>query len=129
MRLSTLFALSTFAAACTKAAPLNWGTDKIRGVNIGGWPLVESFITPSIFEKVQDNAVVDEYVWQEIRLGGCCTAPQATLIRCNCQGRLPGVSLTRPGRDQFITEKSFGLIRGADLNTVRMPIGMSKTGL
>lgn len=34
--------------------------DKVRGVNLGGWLLLEPWITPSFFENVPDE-VVDEY--------------------------------------------------------------------
>lgn len=31
--------------------------DKIRGVNLGGWFVLEPWITPSIFEETPDNVV------------------------------------------------------------------------
>ncbi|KAK3708390.1 hypothetical protein LTR37_011486 [Vermiconidia calcicola] len=46
--------------------PLNekweYGTMKIRGINIGGWLSIEPFITPSFFEQFDSSdGVVDEY--------------------------------------------------------------------
>ena len=42
---------------------------KIRGVNLGGWLLLEPWITPSIFEEVNvgDNKgkIVDEYTYAQ----------------------------------------------------------------
>ena len=29
----------------------NWGTDRIYGVNLGGWLVIEPFITPQFFQK------------------------------------------------------------------------------
>ena len=41
--------------------------DKIRGVNLGGWLVLEPWITPSIFEEVNVDShhVVDEYTYFE----------------------------------------------------------------
>lgn len=38
---------------------LQWGSGsaKIRGVNLGGWFVLEPWITPSIFEATPDNVV------------------------------------------------------------------------
>jgi glucan 1,3-beta-glucosidase len=34
-----------------------FGDDKIRGVNLGGWFVLEPWITPSIFEATPDECV------------------------------------------------------------------------
>ena len=34
-----------------------FGNDKIRGVNLGGWLVLEPWITPSIFEALPDDVV------------------------------------------------------------------------
>ena len=43
--------------------------DKIRGVNLGGWLLLEPWITPSIFEEVNvgenKGKIVDEYTYAQ----------------------------------------------------------------
>ena len=43
--------------------------DKIRGVNLGGWLVLEPWITPTIFEEVNvgglKGAVVDEYTYNQ----------------------------------------------------------------
>ena len=41
------------------------GGEKIRGVNLGGWFVLEPWITPSIFEATPDN-VLDEYTMGEL---------------------------------------------------------------
>lgn len=35
----------------------DFGNTKIRGVNLGGWFVLEPWITPSIFEATPDNVV------------------------------------------------------------------------
>ena len=43
--------------------------DKIRGVNLGGWLVLEPWITPTIFEEVNvgrlKGAIVDEYTYHQ----------------------------------------------------------------
>ena len=43
--------------------------NKIRGVNLGGWLVLEPWITPSIFEEVNigrlKGAVIDEYTYNQ----------------------------------------------------------------
>lgn len=47
--------------------PLNtswtWGTDQVFGVNLGGWLVIEPFITPQFFE--QYPTAVDEFTLSE----------------------------------------------------------------
>lgn len=43
------------------ALKFNFGNEKIRGVNLGGWFVLEPWITPSIFEATPDNVVDGEY--------------------------------------------------------------------
>jgi len=78
--------------------------DKIRGVNLGGWFVLEPWITPSIFEATPDN-VVDEYTMAE------------TLGKQEMTKRMQDHWST------WITEEDFGNIAGAGLNFVRIPIG------
>lgn len=37
----------------------DWGTDKVYGVNLGGWFVLEPFITPDLFQRF--NGSRDEY--------------------------------------------------------------------
>jgi glucan 1,3-beta-glucosidase len=39
----------------------NFGQDKVRGVNLGGWLVLEPWITPSIFEATPGNVVDGEW--------------------------------------------------------------------
>ncbi|KAK2806385.1 exo-1,3-beta-glucanase [Onygenales sp. PD_10] len=74
-----------------------------RGVNLGGWLVLEPWITPSIFEAAGD-AAVDEYTLSQT-LGG------------NAKSRLS------KHWSSWITQGDFSQIAAAGLNHVRIPIG------
>ena len=40
---------------------------KVRGVNIGGWLVLEPWITPSLFERTGNTAIVDEYTFCQLQ--------------------------------------------------------------
>ncbi|KAH8672138.1 putative Exo-beta-1,3-glucanase [Tricladium varicosporioides] len=87
------------------AAPFNWGTDKMRGVNIGGWLIVEPFITPSIFESLdQSLGIHDEWTLGE---------------------RLPqqAPQILQKHWDSFVGLADFQKIASAGFNMVRIPVG------
>ncbi|KZT36076.1 glycoside hydrolase, partial [Sistotremastrum suecicum HHB10207 ss-3] len=48
-------------------APFAYGTDKVIGVNLGGWFVLEPWITPSIFEGTNNSAIVDEYTFGQFQ--------------------------------------------------------------
>nr|ACP74152.2 exo-beta-1,3-glucanase [Cyberlindnera saturnus] len=83
----------------------NYQTDKLRGVNIGGWLVLEPYITPSLFEVFGDNIPVDEYHYHQY-LG-------AELAQSRLQQHW----------GSWITEQDFESIKGTGLNFVRIPIG------
>ena len=73
----------------------------IRGVNLGGWLVLEKWITPSLFK---DSSARDEYtLCQELGAGA--------------------ESVLKQHRDHFITEEDFGWIAAHGLDAVRLPIG------
>lgn len=76
----------------------------MRGVNIGGWLVLEPWITPSIFENVGD-AAVDEWSLCE------------TLGADQCRSTLSGHWAS------WITQDDFTQIAAAGMNHVRIPIG------
>lgn len=57
------------AQAQSFTPPLNtswkWGTDQVRGVNLGGWLVLEPFITPDLFQKYLDKGAEDEWTLTE----------------------------------------------------------------
>jgi aryl-phospho-beta-D-glucosidase BglC (GH1 family) len=72
-------------------------------VNLGGWFVLEPWITPSIFEAA--GGAVDEYTYCQ------------TLGQSEAQSRLETHWST------WITQADFGAIAAAGLNHVRIPIG------
>ncbi|KAF9523909.1 exo-1-3-beta-glucanase [Crepidotus variabilis] len=99
----------TLAPAVTLAVPINfgfpYGQQKVRGVNLGGWLVLESFITPSLFDSTDDARVIDEYTFGKY------------------QDHATALSKLQQHWDTFITEKDFADIAAAGLNHVRLPIG------
>ncbi|EPQ32365.1 uncharacterized protein PFL1_00561 [Pseudozyma flocculosa PF-1] len=81
----------------------DYGSKKVRGVNIGGWLVAEPWITPSLFDNTGDNRVIDEYTFGQ--------------YASNAEGRLQN------HWNSFITEDDFRQIAAAGLNHVRIPIG------
>lgn len=75
---------------------------KLRGVNLGGWLVLEKWITPSLFAGLQ---AVDETSW-------CVELGEAEATR-----RL------RRHWNTFITRKDFAWLKRAGINAVRLPVG------
>ncbi|KAK7434061.1 hypothetical protein VKT23_020387 [Stygiomarasmius scandens] len=94
-----VFADSSFSPA------FNYGTDKVRGVNLGGWLVLEPWITPSLFEKTGDERIVDEWTFGQYQ--DSAVASRAL----------------EEHWDTWITEDDFAAIKSAGLNHVRLPIG------
>ncbi|KAF7315129.1 Glycoside hydrolase family 5 protein [Mycena indigotica] len=95
------------AAPNSWTPPLNqswtWGKDKVYGVNLGGWFVLEPYIAPALFQKYPSAA--DEWTL-------------STMMRAD--GTLE--STMENHYDTFITEQDFAEIAGAGLNWVRIPI-------
>ncbi|KAG4424275.1 hypothetical protein IFR04_002516 [Cadophora malorum] len=89
-----------------RSVNFNWGSEKVRGLNIGGWLLLEPWITPSIFESVdQSLGIVDEYTLTE-KLGSDAA-----------------YNILKPHWDSWCTFADFQKIADAGFNMVRIPIG------
>ncbi|CAO2655688.1 Nn.00g044910.m01.CDS01 [Neocucurbitaria sp. VM-36] len=112
-----LFAALAAACSFVNAAPaitvhdrsvdFNWGSTKVRGVNLGGWLVLEPFITPSIFEKYSspDSPVIDEW------------------SLCEKIGQQSCADALRPHWGSFVSLNDFRKIKDAGFNIVRIPIG------
>lgn len=71
----------------------------LRGVNLGGWLLLEKWMTPSLFK---DTGAVDEYMFM----------------------KLPGAKAKIDRhRREFITEEDFKWMAANQVNAVRIPVG------
>jgi glucan 1,3-beta-glucosidase len=82
----------------------DYNNEKVRGVNLGGWLVLEPWITPSIFEQAGDSAV-DEYTLTSIL------------------GKDEALSRLSAHWNSWITEDDFRQIAAAGLNHVRIPVG------
>ena len=79
---------------------------KVRGVNLGGWFVLEPWITPSLFAEWSISQTVrDEYTYTQ------------TLGTAEATRRLSA------HWDSWITKNDFEQIAAAGLNHVRIPIG------
>ncbi|KAI3602122.1 glycoside hydrolase family 5 protein [Moniliophthora roreri] len=88
---------------------LNYGVDRIRGVNIGGWLNIEPKSSPALFEKYADVTprVVDEWTLH-------------SAMRADTAGG--GIDQIEEHYKTFITERDFHDIAAAGLNYIRLPI-------
>ena len=90
----------------SRALSFDYNNNKVRGVNLGGWFVLEPWITPSIFSEWADSqTVVDEYTYTK------------TLGKDEASSRLTNHWNT------WITQDDFNAIAAAGLNHVRIPIG------
>ncbi|KAF7337508.1 hypothetical protein MSAN_02223800 [Mycena sanguinolenta] len=97
------FSLLSSAAAFTPGFP--YGTEKVRGVNLGGWLVLEPWITPSIFDNTGNANIVDEWTFGSL------------------QSKSTATSVLTNHWNTWITESDFEAIAAAGLNHVRLPIG------
>ncbi|PSN66662.1 glycoside hydrolase [Corynespora cassiicola Philippines] len=88
-----------------RSVAFNWGSEKIRGVNIGGWLVLEPWITPSVFEGLGRQDVVDEYTLGE-KLGQDAAS-----------------QILKKHWDSWATYDDFKKIADSGFNLVRIPIG------
>jgi len=87
----------------------NYGVDKIRGVNLGGWLTLEPFIAPALFEPYVNlsTPAIDEWT-----LSVAMRADTAN----------GGINQIETHYQTFITEQDFAQIAGAGLNYVRIAL-------
>lgn len=90
--------------------PFLYGQQPIRGVNLGGWLVLEPFITPSIFEPYIAQGVIDEYSLSKL-LG-----PEEARARLDKHYA------------SWVTEDTFMRMRDLGLNHVRIPLGFWALG-
>ncbi|KAF8445642.1 glycoside hydrolase family 5 protein [Boletus edulis BED1] len=102
---SVLVGLSLAKSVFSFTPGFPYGSQKVRGVNLGGWLLLEPWITPSIFDNTGNNAIVDEWTFGQY------------------QNHNTASSVLKNHWNTWITESDFGAIAAAGLNHVRIPIG------
>ncbi|TFK77419.1 glycoside hydrolase family 5 protein [Pluteus cervinus] len=107
-RLPVLAALagSLLSATVSAFSPgFPYGSQKVRGVNLGGWLVLEPWITPSLFDNTGDSRIVDEWTFGQY------------------QSRTTAANTLKQHWDTWITASDFAQIAAAGLNHVRIPIG------
>jgi len=97
------FSLLLPAFAFTPGFP--YASSKVRGVNLGGWLVLEPWITPSLFDNTGNSAIVDEWTFGKL------------------QSKSTASAVLKSHWDTWITESDFAAIAAAGLNHVRLPIG------
>ncbi|THH14218.1 hypothetical protein EW146_g6094 [Bondarzewia mesenterica] len=109
---SVLHASATAAVSSASSSPspsalpaFQYGKVPVRGVNLGGWFVLEPWITPSIFNNTNNTAIVDEYT-----LGQLLNADVA-------------LQMLNTHWDTWIIESDFAAIAAAGLTHVRIPVG------
>ncbi|KAG9018285.1 exo-1,3-beta-glucanase [Tulasnella sp. 427] len=81
-----------------------YGDQKIRGVNLGGWFVLEPWINPSMFDQTGNDGIVDEWTYGAY------------------QDRDVAQGILESHWDTWITEDDFAAIAQAGLNHVRIPM-------
>ncbi|KAG8838001.1 hypothetical protein FRC18_006834 [Serendipita sp. 400] len=81
-----------------------WGTDKVYGVNLGGWLNLEPFISPALYEPFYPNAVDEWTLCEQI------------------MQRDGNLNAIEEHYKTFIVEEDFAMIAAAGLNWLRIPI-------
>ena len=77
------------------ASSFPYGSEKIRGVNLGGWLVLEPWITPSIFDDTGNSAIVDEWTF------------------CAYQSRSTAMNVLQNHWSTFYTKSDFAYIQQA----------------
>ncbi|KIM31818.1 glycoside hydrolase family 5 protein [Serendipita vermifera MAFF 305830] len=116
---SALLSLLSIAPLPVISAPVNgtslekraptwgfpYGSTKVRGVNLGGWLVLEPWMTPTLFTTPNDVRIVDEYTF------------------CQYQDYDVAHAALVNHWNTWITYDDFVKIKNAGLNHVRLPIG------
>ncbi|MCJ1309786.1 exo-1,3-beta-glucanase [Agyrium rufum] len=109
MRTSTILSLVAASSSLVNSLAIkkrgvsfDFGSELVQGVNIGGWLVLEPWITPSIFQA-QDGSVVDEWTL-------CANVDNAA-------------DILKSHWDSWAALADFQRIKNSGFNTVRIPIG------
>jgi len=83
----------------------SYGSETVQGVNLGGWLVLEPWITPSLFDNTGNDDIVDEWTF------------------CELQDTDTATSALQNHWNTWITEQDLADIAAAGLNHVRLPVG------
>ncbi|ETO73444.1 hypothetical protein F442_10431 [Phytophthora nicotianae P10297] len=97
----------------THATPFN---SQVRGVNLGGWLVLEPWITPTLFYQFLNT---------QQRFGD--KAPEKTAMDmytfCTALGKEEANRQLRIHYDNWVTEKDIAELAAAGINSLRVPVG------
>jgi len=102
---TAVLGLSSLSIASAFTPGFNYGSTKVRGVNLGGWLVLEPWITPSLFDNTGNPNIVDEWTFGQL------------------QDRTTATNALQQHWNTWITESDFASIAAAGLNHIRLPIG------
>ncbi|KAH7910928.1 glycoside hydrolase family 5 protein [Hygrophoropsis aurantiaca] len=103
---SSLLCLSVIPSVLSQFTPgFPYGSEKVRGVNLGGWLVLEPWITPSLFDNTGNENIVDEWTFGQLQDQDTATA------------------VLQNHWNTWITADDFANIAAAGLNHVRLPVG------
>lgn len=104
MKFSSIFSLAGFVA---NVFGFDYGVEKIRGVNIGGWLVLEPWITPSLFQQFEgkQNPAVDEWTF------------------CEILGKGEAERQLRRHWDSWLNEGEIVKLAHSGINHIRIPVG------
>jgi len=97
--------MGIFPASFAFTPGFPYGSRKVRGVNLGGWLVLEPWLTPSLFDGTGNPAIIDEWTF------------------CKLQDRTAARNKLTAHWNTFITESDIAAIAAAGLNHIRVPIG------
>ncbi|KAL3229589.1 hypothetical protein RNJ44_01725 [Nakaseomyces bracarensis] len=89
----------------------DYGSETMRGVNIGGWLVLEPYITPSLFEQFRTNDQNDDGI------------PVDEFHFCQQLGYDAAKDQLMSHWSSFYTEQDFQQIAAKGFNMVRIPVG------
>ncbi|KAG1864692.1 glycoside hydrolase family 5 protein [Suillus subalutaceus] len=101
-----LVGLSLLHSVSSQFSPgFPYGSQKVRGVSLGGWLVLEPWITPSIFDNTGNPNIIDEWTFGQY------------------YDRTTAANVLQNHWNTWITQNDFANIAAAGLNHVRLPIG------
>lgn len=103
------FNIDNIGMTCINDPHYNPFNQQIRGVNLGGWMVLEPWITPSLFYqflgKDKDNTAMDTYTF------------------CQVLGPEEGNRQLRIHWDTWLTEEYISQLANLNINSLRLPLG------
>ncbi|ODQ64453.1 exo-1,3-beta glucanase [Nadsonia fulvescens var. elongata DSM 6958] len=101
----------TLSRRSSQDLSFDYSNSKVRGVNLGGWLVLEPYITPSLFEPFRTNSYNDDGI------------PVDEYHYTQALGKEEALARLQTHWQTFYTEQDFIDMAAYGLNHVRIPIG------